>query len=141
MRKWVALVAVGLGLFLVTQVVAQPPRCCWWLAIQNAPEKTIQGTVVGYAWPGLIIQTDEGEEVVVYGIGPWWFWRSQGITRPRRGEEITVTVYELALKNGQTCLIAKEIETKQGTLKLRDAETGLPLWSGPMRNRSMMRNR
>ena len=81
------------------------------------------------------LKTDEGEEVVVYGIGPWWFWRSQGIKRPRRGEEITVTVYELALKNGQTCLIAKEIETKQGTLILRDAETGLPLWSGPMRNR------
>jgi hypothetical protein len=139
MKKWLLFVVVGVGLLFSIQAMAQPLGgcCCAYvrLAMQNVPETTICGTVVGYALPGLVVKTEEGEEVTVYGIGPWWFWRSQGIERPKVGEDVTIIAYEVTLNDGQVCLIAKEIETNQGTMVLRDAETGLPLWSGPMRNR------
>ncbi|MDL1969547.1 MAG: hypothetical protein LWW94_01000 [Candidatus Desulfofervidaceae bacterium] len=109
-------------------------RGCWWqITTQNASLSTISGTVVGYALPGLIVKADNGKQIVVYGIGPWWFWRSQGIPRPRRGENVTIEAYEITLKNGNTCFVAARIITDKATIQLRDNETGLPLWCGPMK--------
>lgn len=79
---------------------------------------------------GLLIATESEGNVTVYGIGPIRYWESVGVTRPAVGESITVDGYEVNY-NGEIRNIATTIILVDGTeVKLRDLDTGAPLWRG-----------
>ena len=80
---------------------------------------------------GISIDTD-GEIVQVYGIGPIRYWENElGIARPDVNDEITVIGKEVTFSDATTKFIAFEITiTGEGTIELRDSDTGLPLWRG-----------
>ena len=74
--------------------------------------------------------------VTIYGIGPEWYWEDKGVDRPDIGDGVTVDVYAVLFSDG-TRYIASSItigDDPIDTLKLRDLETGCPLWRGA-RNR------
>ena len=99
---------------------------------ENAPAITITGKVSSAAYYGQGLQIDNGTEVVVvYGIGPVWYWNSLGIERPAIGDDVTAEGYEVTFSDGSVKNIAAKItisgETDQ-TIELRDADTSAPLW-------------
>ena len=97
---------------------------------------TITGIVSGVsvlgAGDGLEIDTDTGA-VIVYGIGPYWFWEDKGIARPAIGDEVTVDGMAVTFTSGIK-IIAMSITVHGVPLPLRVAcdvvGGGQPLWSG-----------
>jgi len=91
-----------------------------------------------YLGSGLQIDTEDGI-VVVYGIGPYWFWENSEIERPTVGEAVTVSGMEVAFSDGSIKIIAMAVTVGDETIKLRaacvDGVGGQPLWrSGRNRN-------
>ncbi len=131
MKKFVLVGFLGLLVFLSSEALAAKPRGCAALLAQTICQGklvNLEGTIVGLvAGEGLVFETN-GERLSLCGLGPRWFWQKQGVQRPRIGEEIEVTGYQVELQNGQEVLIAKEIRLKDGTLvNLRD-DSCYPLW-------------
>ena len=100
---------------------------------------TLPGTVVdiGPHGNGLVLETTTGK-VVVFGLGPDWYWEKNDVDRPEVGEAITVLAYALSFSD-TTRYIAASITIGEGTtaeekITLRDPDTGCPLWRrGPKR--------
>jgi hypothetical protein len=85
---------------------------------------TIEGSVVSADANALVVQTDEGEEIVVENR-PWSFAQEQGFTA-RPGDRVTLTAF---YEDGSV-----EVGTITGAssgqaIRLRD-ENGRPMWAG-----------
>ena len=95
---------------------------------------TLVGTVadIGPHGNGLVLETATGK-VVVFGLGPAWYWEKYDLDRPDVGEAITVFAYAVSFSD-TTRYIAASITIGADTIMLRDSETGCPLWRrGPKR--------
>jgi len=77
---------------------------------------------------GMVIAVD-GQNITIYGIGPYWYWNSQGVDRPMVGDQVEVSGY-IVNYNGVNRYIAMSVTVDEGTVQLRDPETGAPLWKG-----------
>jgi len=84
---------------------------------------------VGYFGAGTVIKTESDEEIILYGLGPLWFWESQGISRPEVGDVLEVSGYTVEYNEVQRNVLIS-ITIGDETLELRDPETGAPLWRG-----------
>ncbi len=91
-------------------------------------------TSVGYGGRGMVIEPDEevDEEVIIYGLGPLWFWDCKNVSRPLVENMIEVTGYTVEYNDGQRN-IAVSITIDDETIELRDPATGAPLWRGSNR--------
>ncbi len=104
-------------------------------------DKTYTGVVASVnLWGGgMVIAIDEESTVTVYGLGPWWYWDSEGVALPSVGDNVTVSTKDVVI-NGTTRSVAmsvtnntvKDSEGKPVTIVLRDPETCYPNWSGGM---------
>lgn len=94
---------------------------------------TYTGEIVslGYFGKGTVISTEDGE-VTLYGLGPLWYWDSQGISRPEVGDSIKVNGYTVEYNDIQRNVVTS-ITIGDETIELRNAETGAPLWRGTNR--------
>ncbi|RJR24771.1 MAG: hypothetical protein C4582_04080 [Desulfobacteraceae bacterium] len=86
---------------------------------------------------GLVLDVD-GQEIVIYGIGPQRYWDAMDLDRPAVGDEIKVTGYTVNY-NGLELNIAFDITLSDSYIQLRDPETGLPLWRQPKLNENKMK--
>ena len=86
---------------------------------------------IGYGRAGMTIET-EGGEVVIYGIGPLWFWDCKDSSRPVVGDMIEVSGYLVEYNDVQRN-IATSVTIDGEIIELRDTETGAPLWRGSNR--------
>ncbi len=80
------------------------------------------------------ISLDTGSEVVViYGIGPDWYWESLGIEKPGVGEHIIIVTRAVIFSDDSLKNIAISVTFDDGdesdTVQLRD-ENCLPYWRG-----------
>lgn len=73
----------------------------------------------------LVVKTDS-EDLNVH-LGPSWYINKQGF-QITAGDNVTIVGSRVTL-DGQTALIASEVEKGGQTLKLRDQD-GFPYWSG-----------
>lgn len=88
---------------------------------------TIEGTVVSYTMgSGMLVDTGAGQETV-YGIGPVWYWDSQGMDRPDIGESVIIDARSVEFPVGVK-IIAVSITVEGQTIQLRDTDSGSPLW-------------
>ena len=101
---------------------------------------TITGTVLDVAYNGsgmVVSQGSEGEDVTIYGIGPYWYWESLGMVPPDVGEKVTVLGMEVDF-NGTLRIVAMSITVNGKTAELReecvDGSGGQPLWRGLGKN-------
>jgi hypothetical protein len=80
---------------------------------------------------GLVLLTADGE-VIVYGIGPTWYWESLGVERPAVGDTIVVSGYIVDCGGVVRYILTSVDVSGEGgetvTVALRDPETGLPAW-------------
>ena len=104
-----------------------------FINIQDGEPFTYTGEVVslGYFGKGTVISTDD-VEVTLYGLGPLWYWDSQGISRPEVGDIIEVRGYTVEYNDVQRNVVTS-ITISDDTIELRDPETGAPLWRGTNR--------
>ncbi len=136
MKKTPAILALAFGLtFLVvgqSQARYPPPptsQCCWAaIGAKLKGQVIVRGRVAGMKLPGrgLIIKTPRGQRTI-YGLGPRWYWQRKGMARPWLGEKIRVKALRIWTPRG-SYLVACEIKTPRGRIRLRDPRTGLPLW-------------
>ncbi len=86
--------------------------------LEGAPV-TFGGAVVdiGPSGNGLVINTGT-EEVVVFGLGPLWYWEKNGVDRPEVGEVVTVSAYAVSFSEA-TRYIAASITIGEGTVCLQ----------------------
>lgn len=105
------------------------------IAGQNCPviaegePVVISGTVFETVAAGAGLSVDTGTEIVtVYGIGPVWYWDSQGVARPEDGEPIQIDALRLVYSDGTERLIAVTILVDGETIALRDPVDGKTLW-------------
>ena len=103
---------------------------------------TVTGMVsdLSYFGSGMVVTTADGEDVTIYGIGPYRYWESQGVDRPEVGEAVMVTGMKIDL-NGATRIVAMSITINETTtIELReecvDGIGGWPLWRGGWRNQA-----
>ena len=100
----------------------------------------VEGTVAteSYLGSGLQIDTGSGVMVVIYGIGPYWYWENAGVARPSIGEAVTIDAMEVTFSDGTTRIIAMSIDVEGVSLQLREACVddvgGWPLWRGGRNN-------
>jgi len=87
---------------------------------------------VGYFGAGTVIKTESDEQITLYGLGPLWFWESQGISRPEVGDVLEVSGYTVEYNEVQRNVVTS-ITINGETIELRDPETGAPLWRGTNR--------
>jgi hypothetical protein len=88
----------------------------------------VTGTVVSmYSGQGVEIAVNDGDSVVVYGLGPVWYWGSVGIDRPAIGDVITAIGY-IVDYDGFERYITMTMDVGDETVVLRDPDTGQPLW-------------
>ncbi len=85
---------------------------------------------IGYGGRGMVIETDE--EVIIYGLGPLWFWDCKNVSRPLVGDMIEVAGHTVEYNDVQRN-IAVSITIDGETIELRDPATGTPLWRGSNR--------
>jgi hypothetical protein len=112
------------------------PKLLEW--ISNSEIVTYSGEVVQVpqigvkSMNGFKINTDEGE-ITIYGLGPKFVWDNATIDRPVEGDNITVEAFKIVLDNDTVRNVAISITDDEGnSLKLRDENTGLPLWAKGM---------
>jgi hypothetical protein len=101
---------------------------------------TIEGTVATESYLGSGLQIDTGSAIVViYGIGPYWYWENAGVDRPSIGEAVTIDAMEVTFSDGTIRIIAMSITVEGVALQLREACVdgvgGWPLWRGGRNNR------
>jgi hypothetical protein len=90
---------------------------------------TIPGVVISIGnHDGLLLDTTNGH-VTVYGIGPEWYWEDKEVDRPEIGDVVKVVAYAVLFSDG-TRYVASSVTIGADTLKLRDPQTGCPLWRG-----------
>ena len=90
---------------------------------------TVAGEVVTIGMgDGMVIAVGD-KNITIYGIGPFWYWNSQDVDRPQVGDDVEVSGY-IVNYNGVERYIAMAVTVDEGTVKLRDPETGAPLWKG-----------
>ncbi len=68
------------------------PSPCRCLASREAKldgKVVLEGRAQGVNFPGrgLILETCKGKRII-YGLGPRWYWKMKGITRPLAGKKI-----------------------------------------------------
>lgn len=97
-----------------------------------------EGTVkeIGQFGRGAVIDTGT-ETVTVYGLGPIWYWESQGLSYPAVGENVKIDGMEITLSDGTTRKVATSVSIGGTTVTLRDAQTGYPAWRSQSRGRGM----
>lgn len=83
---------------------------------------------IGYGGSGMVIETEDAE-VMIYGLGPLWFWNCKNVSRPVVGDAIKINGYAVDYNDVQRN-IAVFITIDGQTIELRDPETGAPLWRG-----------
>jgi hypothetical protein len=99
----------------------------------------ITGTVsvVAYNGSGMVVSQEDGSDVTIYGIGPYWYWESLGMEPPEVGEAVTVSGMEVDF-NGTLRIVARSLTVDGGTAELREAcvdgSGGQPLWRGLRQN-------
>ena len=105
-----------------------------FITISDGEPFTCTGEVtsVGYFGSGTVIATEDGAEITLYGLGPIWFWDSQGISRPEVGDVIEVSGYSVDYNDMQRNVVTS-ITMGGEIIELRDPETGAPLWRGTNR--------
>jgi hypothetical protein len=106
---------------------------------------TFSGTVSSVASIGSGLSVDEGEGaiVIIYGMGPYWFWDAAvpAIDRPDFGDVVSGNAMEVTFSDGTIKNIAMDITVgTQAELILRvpcggdpdypDLVGGVPYWSG-----------
>ena len=90
---------------------------------------TFDGEVVSCAQGGgMTLDTTDGE-VLLYGIGPDYYWEKLGVDHPAIGDILTATGYTVDY-NGIDRNVVTSITIDGITVDLRDPETGKPLWRG-----------
>ncbi len=90
---------------------------------------SVNGIVAGVGYFGQGVQIDDGSGIVnVYGMGPVWFWESQGSSFPSVGEPITIEGYRVTLADGIPRIIATAATMYGHRLELRNPTTGIPSW-------------
>lgn len=88
---------------------------------------TFEGEVIGCTQGGgLTLETADGE-VLLYGIGPVYFWEKLGVGYPAIGDVLTAIGYTVNY-NGIDRNVVMSIIIDGTTVELRDQETGKPLW-------------
>jgi len=102
---------------------------CTVFQIYPATSRTIEGTVVAFGAGGGMTVDNGTAEITVFGIGPVWYWGSQGINAPAVGDMVIIDARDVEFLEG-TKTLAVSITIDNQTLQLRDAETGCPLWRG-----------
>ncbi|MBW2369789.1 MAG: hypothetical protein JRH15_18105 [Deltaproteobacteria bacterium] len=91
----------------------------------------VKGDVITCGLPGngMEIAIDE-ENMVVFGVGPMWYWEFSGVDKPAVGDIVSVDGYTVDY-NGELRNIAVSIIVDENiVVELRDVETGYPLWRG-----------
>ncbi len=136
--KKIYFITLLMFLMLTTSALAQTARNRGWCGgcaglfadmICSGTPVTISGQVVGVSPGRGYIVNVNGENVIVSGMGPVWYWRRLGVPRPRVGDIITVDGYQVTLKSGETVIFAINVTTYDGmTIQLRDPNTCCPLW-------------
>ena len=85
---------------------------------------TIQGTVTGTDSDALLVETADGQQVVVENRG-WWFAQEQGFST-QVGNQVTLTGFY----DGDQLEVGQISDGSNGqTVQIRD-ESGRPLWAG-----------
>ncbi len=98
-------------------------------AIFQGQPVTVQGLVAAVGGFGQGIQIDTGNGIVqVFGLGPVWYWETEGATFPTVGEPITIHGYQVTMADNTTRLIATSATMYGQTIELRDGQTGIPAW-------------
>jgi hypothetical protein len=82
---------------------------------------------------GLVVDTGS-KLVTIYGIGPEWYWDANDMDWPDIGDSISVSYYTVSFSDGTTRFVAQSITIGSDTIKLRDPNTGCPLWRGPQKH-------
>ena len=100
--------------------------------VLNSPQETFTGTVADIGTKNCLVLEVEGEQVKIRGLGPNWYWESLDMEKPGVGDPVTITVYVVPFLDA-TRYVAASVTTLDGTILLRDPNTGCPLWLG--RNR------
>jgi hypothetical protein len=78
---------------------------------------------------GLTLDLGEGLSEQIQGIGPVYYWESEGVDYPNIGDELTADVYTVEY-NGDSENVAMSITIDGVKIQLRDPATGVPLWQG-----------
>lgn len=139
MKNWISLVV---ALMLVTAVGASAAqretkqsqtRVDACQDVLDGEDFTLTGIVVSFKnLDGLVLATDEGLLVQIYGIGPAWYWKTQDVERPEVGDRMTVDGRAVTLASS-VHYIAFSITLGEDTIELRSPDTGCPLWRGGKR--------
>jgi len=90
---------------------------------------TAEGEVMACMQGNGLTLSVNGESVQIYGIGPVSYWESVGVAYPVVTDVIKVVGYTVDY-SGTPRNIAMSITTDDGTIDLRDATIGQPLWRG-----------
>jgi hypothetical protein len=85
---------------------------------------TLEGSVVSADTDTLVVQTTDGEQVVVENR-PWWFAQEQGFTA-QSGDQVTLTAFYEA----DSVEVGSITDVTSGqSVQLRD-QSGRPMWAG-----------
>jgi hypothetical protein len=102
---------------------------CSVFQIFDSTPRTITGTVLSYGAGGGMVVDNGTAEITVYGLGPVWYWASQGIDSPGIGDTVSIDARDIEYTTGiKTIAVSVMIDNQ--TIQLRDTETGCPLWQG-----------
>jgi hypothetical protein len=98
--------------------------------VLNSQQDTFTGTVADIGKRNcVVLEFEDTTQVKIYGLGPHWYWESLGIEKPGIGDPVTITAYTVPFADAVR-YIAASVTTAEGTIHLRDPETGCPLWLG-----------
>jgi len=111
---------------LVVAVLLAP--MCAFAGVLDGTPFNYTGTVEEYLGTagGMVLAVEGTGDVTVYGLGPMWFWEANSVARPDIGVSVTVTGYTY---NDRNIAFSVQYEGLANPFFLRNAETGLPLWS------------
>jgi len=95
-------------------------------------DATVSGVVASVnLWGmGMAVAIDEENTVTVYGMGPWWYWETQGVALPSVGDRVTVSIKHVLINQTERNVAMSLTNSTTGeSISLRDAETCYPYWS------------
>ena len=73
---------------------------------------------------------DGDTTVTIFGLGPWWFWRNNGVNLPAKGDIVGVTAKTIEI-GGTERIVAMSVTVADAEpLQLRDPDTCYPNWAG-----------
>jgi hypothetical protein len=118
------------GLAIVMSLVAVQVVCAGTIDPNNTI--TVTGTVELFHNPvGIVLSSatvdgvDMEDVVIVYGIGPTWFWANQ-IKIPTYGDYVTIEAYELVQSEEKTLIVCSLVIDGNEILLRND--DGTPTW-------------